>query len=57
MTRRIICLVLSLFLKAVPYLKRLVAGFPPRQPGFASGQHVEFVVDKAALGQVFSPST
>jgi hypothetical protein len=27
---------------------------PPRRPGFASGQHVGFVVDKAALGQVFS---
>jgi hypothetical protein len=27
---------------------------PPRQPEFASGQHVVFVVDKAALGQVFS---
>jgi hypothetical protein len=38
----------------LPELKRLVAGFPPRQPGFASGQHVEFVVDKAALGLVFS---
>jgi hypothetical protein len=23
-------------------------------PGFASGQHVGFVMDKAALGQVFS---
>jgi hypothetical protein len=23
---------------AVPYLKRLVAGFPPRRPGFATGQ-------------------
>jgi hypothetical protein len=34
---------------------RLVAGFPPRRPGFdpRSG-HVGFVVDKAALGQVFS---
>jgi hypothetical protein len=39
---------------AVPKLKRLVAGFPPRQPGFASGQDVGFVVVKAALGQVFS---
>jgi hypothetical protein len=28
--------------------------FPPRRPGFAYGQHVGFVVDKAALGQVFS---
>jgi hypothetical protein len=39
---------------AMAYLKRLVAGFPPRLPGFTSGQHVGFVVDKAALGQVFS---
>jgi hypothetical protein len=39
---------------AVPQLKRLAAGFPPRRPGFASGQHVDFVVDKAVLGQVFS---
>jgi hypothetical protein len=39
----------------VPWLKRLVAGFPPRRPGFdpRSG-HVGFVVDKVALGQVFS---
>jgi hypothetical protein len=33
--------------------QRLDAGFPPRRPGFASGQHVGFVMDKAALGQVF----
>jgi hypothetical protein len=39
---------------AVPYLKLLVAGFPPRRSRFASGQHVGFVVDKAVLGQVFS---
>jgi hypothetical protein len=34
---------------------RLVAGFPPRRPGFdpVSGQ-VGSVVDKVALGQVFS---
>jgi hypothetical protein len=40
---------------AAPELKRLVAGFPPRRPGFnpRSG-HVGFVVDKVALGQVFS---
>jgi hypothetical protein len=31
---------------AMPWLKRLVAGFPPRWPGF--------VVDKVALRQVFS---
>jgi hypothetical protein len=39
---------------AVPYLKWLVAGFPPRPPWFASWQHVGFMVDKAALEQVFS---
>jgi hypothetical protein len=41
--------------EAVPYLRRLVAGFPPRLPRFdpRSG-HVGFVVDKVALGQVFS---
>jgi hypothetical protein len=32
----------------------LVGMIPSRRPGFASGQHVGFVVDKAALGQVFS---
>jgi hypothetical protein len=33
----------------------LVAGFPPRRPGFEPGPgHVGFVVDKVALGQVFS---
>jgi hypothetical protein len=34
--------------------QRLDPGFPPRRPGFAYGQHVGFVVDKAALGQIFS---
>jgi hypothetical protein len=34
--------------------QRLDAGFPPRRPGFAYGQHLGFVVDKAALMQVFS---
>jgi hypothetical protein len=34
--------------------QRLDAGFPTRRPGFAYGQHVGFVVDKAALAQVFS---
>jgi hypothetical protein len=34
--------------------QRLDAGFLPRRPGFAYGQHVGFVVDKTALGQVFS---
>jgi hypothetical protein len=40
---------------AVPSLRLLVAGFPPRRPGFEPGSgHVGFVVDKVALGQVFS---
>jgi hypothetical protein len=40
--------------KAVPWLKRLVAGLSPRRPGFDPGSvHVGFVVDKVALGQVF----
>jgi hypothetical protein len=34
---------------------RLVAGFPPRRPGFdLSSGHVGFVVDKVTLGQVLS---
>jgi hypothetical protein len=47
---------LNIWRMAVPQIKRLVAGFPPRRPGFASMQHVGFVVDIAALGR-FSPST
>jgi hypothetical protein len=40
---------------AAPQLKRLVAGFPPLRPGFDPGSgQVGFVVDKMALGQVFS---
>jgi hypothetical protein len=41
--------------RAVPQLRRLVAGFPPRRPGFQprSG-HVGFLVDKVELRQVFS---
>jgi hypothetical protein len=43
---------------AVPWLRRLAAGLPPRRPGFHPGSvHVGFVVNKVALGQVFSPST
>jgi hypothetical protein len=40
---------------AVPWLRRLVGGFPQRRPGFEprSG-HVEFVVDKVAPRQIFS---
>jgi hypothetical protein len=43
------------YLRAVPRLMRLVTGFAPRRTGFEprSG-HVEFVVNKVALGQVFS---
>jgi hypothetical protein len=40
----------TILLKAVQYLKRLDAGFPPRRPGFVFGQYFGFVVDKAALG-------
>jgi hypothetical protein len=36
-------------------MKGLVAGFPLRWPRFEPGSgHVEFVVDKVALRQVFS---
>jgi hypothetical protein len=38
-----------------PWLRWLAAGFPPRRPGFEPGSdHVRFVVDKVALGQVSS---
>jgi hypothetical protein len=37
--------------KVVPWLRWLVAGISPRRPGSI---HVGFVVDKVALGQVFS---
>jgi hypothetical protein len=41
--------------KTMPQLRQLVASFPPRQPRFEPGPgHVGFVVDKAALRQVFS---
>jgi hypothetical protein len=41
---------------AVPWLRRLAAGLPPRRPGFDPGLvHVGFVVDKVALGQVPPP--
>jgi hypothetical protein len=40
---------------ATPWLRRLVAGFLPRRPGFKPGySHVGFVVDKVALRQIFS---
>jgi hypothetical protein len=37
-------------------LRQLVAGFRPRRPRFAFGQHMGFMVVKASLGRV-SPST
>jgi hypothetical protein len=38
----------------MPWLRGLVAGLPPRRPGFDPGLvRVGFVVDKVALGQVF----
>jgi hypothetical protein len=41
--------------KTAPYLRQLVAGFPPRRTGFEPrSDHVGFVVNEAALGQVFS---
>jgi hypothetical protein len=48
-------LVLYLVLKVALYLRRLVAGFLPRRPGFEfrSG-FVRFVVNKVALGKVSS---
>jgi hypothetical protein len=42
-------------LLAVPWLRRLVAGLSPRRPRFDPRPvHLGFVVDKVALGQVFS---
>jgi hypothetical protein len=41
---------------AVPWLRRLVAGLSPRRLGFDPGSvHVEFLMDKVALGQVPPP--
>ena len=41
-----------------PTLGRTMAQVVSRRPGFDPGSvHVEFVVDKVALGQVFPPST
>jgi hypothetical protein len=44
--------------EAMPWLRRLAAGFAPRRPGLEPGSdHVGFVVDKVTLGGRFSPST
>jgi hypothetical protein len=41
-------------IETAPQLKRLVAGFQPRRPGFEPGSgQLGYVVDKVALGQVF----
>jgi hypothetical protein len=41
--------------KVLSYLRRLLAGFSPRGPGFEPGpRNVASVVDRAALGHVFS---
>jgi hypothetical protein len=49
---------LYLYPWAVPWLRRLAAGLPPRRPGFDPGSvHVGFVVDKVALGRVFPPNS
>jgi hypothetical protein len=41
--------------EAVPQLRRLVHGFPPRRPDFDPRSiHTGFVVDEVVLGQVFS---
>jgi hypothetical protein len=50
----ILFIVFILFL-ALPYLRGLFAGFQLRRPRFEVGPgHAGFVVDKVALGQVFS---
>jgi hypothetical protein len=39
-------------MKTVQYLRLLVAGFSASRPGFwAESDHLEFVVDKEALGK------
>jgi hypothetical protein len=46
-------LITYLMAKAVPWLRRLVAGLLWRRPGFAPESiHMKFVVVKVALGQV-----
>jgi hypothetical protein len=49
------CKTRAKFRETVPQLRRLVAGFPPRWPGFEPrSDHVGFVMDQVALGQIFS---
>ena len=43
---------------AVPWLRRLITGLPPRSPGFdPESVQVGFVVEEVAVKQVFPPST
>jgi hypothetical protein len=52
--REMICLDNALW--AVPWLRRLVAGFSPPRPGFDPRlAHTIFAMDKVALWQVFLP--
>jgi hypothetical protein len=45
----------ALTIRIVPQFRRLVAGFPLRRTGFdPKSRHMGFMVDKMALGQVFS---
>jgi hypothetical protein len=51
----VLCASVGFPVKAVPWLRRLVAGFSPARPGFAPGLvHVVLVVVKVTLGQIFS---
>jgi hypothetical protein len=44
---------ISVFKKAVPWLRDSVAGISPQRPGFNTRPvHVRFVVDKVAMEQV-----
>jgi hypothetical protein len=44
----------TLFIMAVPWLRRIVAGLSPRRLGFDPGSvHMGFLVDKVALGLDF----
>jgi general stress protein CsbA len=51
----VLCASVGFPVKAVSWLRRLVAGFSPARPGFAPGLvHVVLVVVKVTLGQIFS---
>jgi hypothetical protein len=45
----------EVYIEAVPWFRQLVTGLSPWRPGFTPGSvHVGLMVDKVALGQVFS---